>query len=441
MKKALVITLAVSIFLLLGVGSYFMVAPQLISETRCTGTVESSVKLLKATTGNLAGEDIVRVSYSTLPNSECMYIKVTENELKEELQGENFEVKEPILGSIELIEMQREYNIKEKSGGNTYYHFVENKVNVGLFEFCSPSKCAREGFDVIQSTYYNDDCLCITEESTGIAGEPQSSSGINWKTKVTIGESSVILSPGDATKEIGSIAKVKWAGNVGSNDNLQSLGKEFYKAYTSNKYVLIDKTFEVVKSDFLDIRYELQECGALKNCNNEVVRMRGYNSVLEGLKSDKTNNWVNSEFYVGNAKIESNKFIVDLENAIAYPSFVLDIKASEVGIFESQGEPKVTCPKDFDLISGKTEGVTANIENIGDFDSFEFYVTCDKGSWDFSPSSPTNINKNNDRDITLYMGLTTEDEDTANCNFVAKSIGGQITDTCRFFRFIPFITY
>lgn len=419
----------------------------------CSGGQVLSISDAKIyTSSELGGKKVIRVTFSTLPSSECLYIRLTPSSINDELSSsdrEEFEATNTILGSISLEKEQKVYNINERSS-EKFRNFIYYISDRDIFFACTDSRC-KDKFG--SSNFINspttssssticgpEDCCCTYDNEKGINGEFSVSESFLWESKINIGNAGIItLNQGKLSDKLGDTAFVKWSGNLVSNDNLGSItNRQAYKPYSDNQWRMTDVVWQDLNNKYNTYRTNLINCqdwtGA-GDCTDEMNIILGYNSEFNSKTTNKLNDWVSGNYIVKDANIISNKLYVDLKSAVVYPTFTLDIDAEEVGIFISSGEPDVTCPIVSEtLVSGQTKDVTASIKNIGsDSGSFTYSVDCNKGSQYLQPSPPQQINSGNTLNVGVRLGLTVEGGiDTASCTFTAQDINSLESDSCTF---------
>lgn len=421
----------------LGIGSYLS-----SYGGGCSGTV-MSIDDVELTFSNELQRDVVRVTASTVPTSECLNIKLGSEEINE-LRSQGFEIdpdKKDLI-DIKLTKEEKVYNIQQKSG--KYFDLeIEENVDFGLTTLGDDDVC-RELMNLPSSVpdsniwqHYNlpfQEGDCIAKVEKGRDAGFQSTEGIKWETEVysRVFDETITLS--DTKLQDNSLYPyvfVKWSGNLQSNVNLGSIDYDAYFRNSNNQYRMVEDGNLNTLNDFLsDLEYDFDSNGV---SSSEFDRAKDYRALFDSLTIDQTDQWADDEDLVDSAEIISNKLYADLNTPISYPTFVLDIIAESVGIYVSTGEPKLTCPSNFDIDSGRTKTVSATLKNIGeDSDSFSYYVECNKGSQTITPSPPITINSGSSRTLSITAGLTVPQEGTerATCKLTAVGIGSCESGEC-----------
>jgi len=432
-KLFMVLGIGLTIVLLVGAILQLTGTVSFLSTTPigCSGTVDSIDSVTIRTSADLGGKKVIRVKYSTLPTSECLDITLSESQIEDNLiTNENFEVTDKISGNIQLLYQRKESTIIKKT--EKYFTFQNTEIS-GTW-FCTKSACESEGVSGTFKVYTEGGkCFCVTDEQVGNKATFTSSGNLIWETEVNIGSEKISLNEGKLSGKIGNIAFVKWGGNIVSNYVLNGVFQEAYFHLADNKYRMVELgNYIEVEAERKRIRNNLDDCIF---CGDEIDDMHAYNSFLISKTKDRTNAWANDEPGVDNAKIVSNKLIIDVgENTLVYPTFTLDIDAKEVGIFISHGEPKAICPDDFSINSGNTFSAKATAKNIGTSSgSFTWWIDCDKGSQTVYPGPPLTIGPGMSKTISITSGLTVESgTETSRCKFFVKEVNSLEEDYCTF---------
>lgn len=421
-----------------------------VGSYKCSGGQVLSISNAQVyTSDDLGGKKVIRVTFSTLPTSECLYVSLQPTDINSKMSDSDkakFTATNTILGDIKLTKSQKVYNINERS--TEIFRTFDLKELSGYNSItypCWDNICKnQEGNSVFSSLLYSknpnpDICYCAKDISTGINGEFSSSTGYKWSTQIDIGNDVLTLNQNTLSGKVGEIAFVKWSGNLVSNDNLEAItGRQAYKPYSDNIWRMIDYgTYTDLNNKYSNLRQNLIDCDSITGfCQPIVDNAFGFISESNQKLDDKLIDWMNGNNLVDYATINSNQLIVNLKSPIVYPTFTLDIDASQVGIFITSGIPQVTCPSSSTecITSGKTKDLTASLKNIGtDSGSFDYSLTCNKGSQSLQPSPPQQINAGDTKTITPRVGLTVESgTETSSCTFTARDINSLKSDSCSF---------
>lgn len=331
-----------------------------------------------------------------------------------------------------------EFDINEDQN-EKFFKYGLNTIAGGLV--CSDGDCRDAGISNVVSSiatgFFGNDCTCVNDDFKGVGGSFSSGSNLKWETDISINGDSIILDNSDRSGQIGDIAIVKWAGNLAGDVGFSRPNRDAYKPFSDNRFRMIDSgTDSLLSNTFTSLREPLISGGTPGSIGggDAIDDARAYNSLFDTKTINGLNSWVNQESNVASASISSNTLTVNLNSPVVYPQFTLDIDADEVGIFISTGKPSVTCPNNFDIISGETEDVQITLENIGeDSGSFSYGINCNKGSSVISPTPPQSISRGNSRIITATMGLTVEEGiETSTCTFTATELNTFEQDSCGF---------
>lgn len=425
---------------LIGGALFFGIIPQAgVGGAVCSGGQVLSIDNANIVFSNELQKDVVRVTFSTVPTSECLDIQISPSELNSKLQGEDFQATETIRGDIILTRSDKIFNIVQD---NNEQFFRASLQNIGDPFLCTESACNQRGatstFASVREPGFfgSGDCLCAEDDLRGIGGEFQSSTQLQWRTVISIGNDELVLENNRQSGRVGNIAFVKWAGNLRGNRELQSINRDLYKPFTTNQWRIVDKqTYSDLNNRFEGVRSELIARDNFGGDPEQAIsNARSYNSRFDSNTRDGLVSWVGSESLVSDANIIGNQLVAILNSPIVYPQFTLDIDADEVGIFISVGEPDVSCPSDFNIVSGETQNADFQVKNVGsDSGSFSYRVECDRGSVAVNPAPPISIGSGSSKTVTGEFGLTVEGEqETASCTFTTTELNTLEEDSCRF---------
>jgi len=465
-KTVLFLILGILLIGAIGAGIYFTTSTTQsgIGLSGCSGQVLSinNAQVTLSDSPSL-GKKVVRVVYSTLPQSECLNIRFSADEIENKLKSagySEFDVTKSVIGNVELIKSQKIYGITDKQ--NMIRKLSDSgEISYSGFNTCSVKTCGEKGYSTsvfaIKNSkvpYYG--CHCIYTNDLGTEGEFKSSEGYDWETKVDVGGLQTTLNRNNLNDVLGSKVYIQWAGNLQSNDNLGSINRAVFKPLSTNNWRILNKDFSQKIEDELTRTkdYVAQECydldvwspisiaNAITNyCPLGITRVNQFNAFADtqinanNPEAGRTS-WISTEPMVENAVISSNKMTVDLSSPIVYPTFVFEIDAESVGIFRTSGQPEVTCPSNIPtFVSGREATSKISITNKGDYkSSFIYSISCNKGSQTLLPAAPLSVDGKSTREITATLGLTVvEGTDTSFCTFEAKSSSDlSLKDSCTF---------
>lgn len=399
------------------------------------------------TSSELGGRKVVRVLFSSLPSAECLDIRLSESQIENELNEEGFQVTNSIRGDIDLTKKNIEFGVNTRST-QKFIRFGE--INLGTQLFCTDTDCRNEmssrgmptstliasigsgGFLGIGNV-----CYCVFDDIRGINGAYTSGSTLKWEANVNIEGQGVTLNNGRLSGRIGSIAFVKWAGNLAGNTAFSSPNKDAIQSIATNRFSMIeDGVYYELNSARVGLTNILKSFSGSSgaDASNALDSMRDYNARFDQLTRDELGSWINEEPSVSNAVFSGSKLIVDLASPIVYPQFTLDIDAEEVGIFITNGEPDITCPSKFDILSGDSFNARATLKNVGSASgSFSYFVDCNGGSQIISPTPPVSIGSGSSRTITITSGgISDSGIKSVSCKLTAVEINTLDEDSCFF---------
>lgn len=414
----------------------------------CSGQVLSIDPQITLETSNpaLPGKKVIVASYSTLPSSECLKLRLRDSQLD---ALPNFESNGDVFLDIKLTSQSKVFNINQNS--NQLFKKIAIK-NIGYELFCTQADCRSSG--ITDSSYIasgyplgspgDSDCACYYEQSLGVGGDFQISEQLYWATDVQLGNEPKLrltnAPPNAKTSGYvgGDVAFVEWSGNLGSNAQFGSLAgaKDTYKPYSNNIWRMIPQgTYNAIDYKYNDAYSRLRECDFTGECTTANTKATSLSAYFDSNTIDQTDSWADSESFVEFADVNSNQLIVFLGSPIIYPTFRLIIDAEEVGIFQTTGgKPQLTCPSNFNIVSGETSRQNIKIKNPGSATgTYEYSLSCNKGSQQLSPNSPFDINSGNTLDVFATMGLTVvEGTDSSSCTFTALEKTTREQSSCTF---------
>lgn len=423
----------------------------------CSGQVLNINPSVNLEFSNQLNKEVFVVTYSSLPSSECLRLKIDEELF--EAASQDLEVQGDVLLDIRLDSQDKVFNIREAT--NPIQIFTRFKIeNIDNVFLCSDARCESEGISnplasLRRGGFPATDCFCIAEQDMGRGGDFTLTEGIEWEATLKVGNlpSRRLGTTEGLSTSIGNIVFAEWSGNLQSNVNFAGLvgQKDAYKPLTTNSWRMIGQgTFNTINSNFDDIVTDLEQCenSQAQNptnppiCLTYIVEASGFNSNFDAVTQDQTDDWSVDEPIVANgeAEIISNQLIASLESPIVYPTFRLLIDAEEVGIFqEVGGRPIVNCPSNFDINSGQTSSEIMTIENPGSSrGTYEFSLDCDEGSQFLNTQPPRNINSNQILDVHATFGRTVEEgTERTTCTFTAieqnlQQLGQPSSRSCTF---------
>lgn len=399
------------------------------------------------TSSDLGGKQVIRVLFSSLPSAECLDIRVSQSQIRNELNRDDFQVTDSIVGDIRLTKKSIEYGVNVRST-EKFIRFGEFDVDGG--GVCEDSDCRTEmsargiptsslissvnvgGFLIFGGT-----CTCVFDDIRGINGAYTSGSTLKWEADVSVGGGEVTLSNSKISGKIGNDVFVKWAGNLAGNTGFSRPDKDAMQSINTNQFSMIDDgVYNELNRDRTPINSFLISAGQPGSHDGEEAldALRDYNARFDQLTRNILGSWVNDETFVADAFFSGSKLIIDLDSPIIYPQFTLDIDAEEVGIFITQGEPDVSCPSNFDIISGGSFNARVNVKNKGSASgAFSFFVDCNGGSQTISPSGQVNIGAGGSRTVIVTSGGISESgTERVACRFTAIEVNTGEEDSCSF---------
>jgi len=241
--------------------------------------------------------------------------------------------------------------------------------------------------------------------------------------------------------------KIEWVGNL---VNFQGLDTPDYAVlYTNNFDKLINQnswsSYETSVNSFKDcVNSNSIGWGSgftdlvlwLTQSNSESQYcINNYNNRLNTFLVDKTSDYENSA-NIKSLNYESDGMVVGLKTATVFPSFIITLDASKVGIIELGGEPKIQeCIPDKEIFSGDTYSTSVLVKNIADCDgNFYGQITCSGQSEVIGTISEQLVKSKQTVNLPVQISGVNLDSGVQNNNCVVKIIDRktQKYDTCSF---------
>lgn len=392
------------------------------------------------------GGKFIRV-YGVSNGAEQLSISLNPSQLNQYIQDDGYEATKSLTGSIILDKQLKRFPIIKQIDKN-YYEL--KTMNVGGFSSCPSQTGFESKGKVPDSTLGTDVCLYV--RGIGTNSEFSGQSIRDSQVSFNIGGSTGILNPSSGTNVLtlnDGQTKVEWVGDL-SNYNQISAPSYSVLFHESKYQKLITKdafsrsesetqTFQdciarqrITGSSAFDLAVNFfftskKSVSEITSCTNN------YNNKITTLLVDKTSEYSSSINDDGIIFTE-NAMQIDLKTADAFPTFIITLDASKVGIIELKGKPDiVSCVETRTINSGDTISVDLQVKNIGS-NSGSFYgsVSCSGQATASGTISEQLVEKGETISIPLQItgSNTIEGTESASCIYTIIDRKSQDKDSC-----------
>jgi hypothetical protein len=365
MKKALIISLIIFLSLIV-IGSIiyfgFVNVPQSVS-----GYTSLSISNVEIIDGGAK----IRI-YGVANGAEQININFNPSQLNQYLIDEGYSATKSVTGSITMNNPTREFYATKD---NTKIFSNIGYYELSLLKSCDNNKPSGINYEVyrIRSTG-----ICAYENPQGVysffSGQTIDSTPVNF----VIGSATGTLNPSSGNNVLtlnDGKTKIEWVGNL---VNYQGLNTPNYALLFSNSRYekLINKdawsSFENLLLDF-----KTNADMGLFSTTKAKSEITAFNNAFNTFMEDKTSTYLNS-INIEGYSFTNNGLKVELTTPTVFPTFIITLDASSVGIIELKGKPDiVSCASDKDINSGDTYSTNVQVKNIGSSDgSFYAQLTC-----------------------------------------------------------------
>jgi hypothetical protein len=423
MKKALPIILIVFILLVV-VGSIvyfgFINTPQSVS-----GYTSLSISNVEIVDNGAK----IRI-YGVSNGAEQINIDFTPSKLNQYLENKGYSATKSVTGSITLNNPTREFYAtkdNEKIFSNIGYY------ELSLLKSCDNNKpigITQEVFR-IRSTG-----ICAYENSQGVyasfSGKTVDSTPVN----VNIGGSTGTLNPSSGNNVLtlnDGKTKIEWVGNL---VNYQGLNTPNYALLFSNSEytkLIRQDSWSSYENTLLDFKTNADI--GLFSTSQAKSEINAFNNAFNTILVDKTNDYKNS-VNIDGLTFTNNGIKVDLTTPTQFPTFIITLDATKVGIVELKGKPNiVSCVSDKDISSGDTYSTNVKVKNIGSNDgSFYAQLSCSGDSGASGIVSEQYVKAGQTVNLPVQVSGTNTKSGTQDNTCTIKVIDRKSgdSDTCKF---------
>jgi len=392
---------------------------------QCSGGF-TSFSIDKVTINN--DKSRIRV-YGVAKGSECLNIQLSASQLNNELSGEDVKATRSVVGEIRLKEYTKTFPIDRT--GNSFTSIVSK--NIGKTLTCTNSRCQSTASSGTFTNYrdWNLDCYCVYTGSNGLEGTFSSARSYgNFKVDFTIDGKTSTLSREQQSVNIGN-HHIEWTGNLMNLDEISPPGYDARLLFSTYDLVQ-DGARNAIESKVQTFK----NCFSTPSVSYWSSCKSSFDSSSNSILSSKLSQYISSNSaLIYDAKTDSNNLYVSLK-ATPYPTFILDLDASDVGIIALEGKPDITSciQSQPDLKSGDNKVVSFSVKNTADASGVEFFssISCGSGVIGFIPNF--NINANQEKTISaeLIPSNPQESDLTTNCKLKVTDLKSGNSDSCSF---------
>ena len=382
--------------------------------------------------------------YGVANGAEQIQIYFTPNDINEYINEDGYSATKSVTGSITLVNPTREFYATKDTSKNFYKLTWKS---VGILSGCennAPSGTITIGkIATTTCLYYNS----LGTYST-FSGQYVDSTPVN----VDIGGSTGTLNPSSGNNVLvlnDGKTKIEWVGNLvnfqGINTPNYALlfsGSQYNKLIDVGSYNSQETAYNTLSDCIGASRNSLSQLGLLGTFINlfrsdSASRdcVDSFNNKVTTYMVDKKSNYVSSVNIEG-ATFTTNGLKLDLTTPTSFPTFIITLDATKVGIIELKGTPDiVSCVADTTISSGDTYATNVKVKNVGTNDgSFYGQVTCSGSSGVSGVTSEQYVGAG--QTVTMPVQVSGENTQSGTsynyCSIKIIDRKSQSYDTCSF---------
>ena len=323
--------------------------------------------------------------YGVANGAEQVNIDFNPSDINPYIQDDGYSVTKSVTGSITMTDPTREFYLSKDTTKN-FYRF--EYLSLSIFKNCENNKPI--GTTTVGRIATS---TCLYYSSLGTYSPFTGHYIDHTPVNVNIGGAIGVLSPSSGTNVLtlnDGRTKIEWVGNL---VNYQGLNVPYqYSALFSGSQ--FDKLIDTgaYNSQLIYLNAFTDCLGAQRTSQVGLINliislfksddkarscMNDFNNKITSSLVNKKSAYV-SATNIGGAEFTSNGLKVDLRTATVFPTFIITLDASKVGIIELRGEPSiVSCPSYKEISSGDTYSTSVSVKNIGSQDgSFYAQLSC-----------------------------------------------------------------
>lgn len=399
------------------------------------------------------GANKIRV-YAVATGAEELTIDFTQEDLNEYLNKEGLAATKDVRGSIRFVKQEKIFPIIKNTDQVFYVLGVQN---IGTFTSCSKENCNSKipsGSIAVGAArelkLLSIPCICTYRTSKGINGVFSSSATKNFQVDFNIGGQTGSLTENTRNINLGSAVQVEWTGDL-SNLNEVNAPTSYSVLFDESQYKgLISSSaypnIVTASSEFSQCTtgspfnwnvlmgpaslvwgfFDVSE-SKLKSCANT------FNNQVDSAILLKTTEYTNSvSNYVESINFDGSNLIAKLKIPETFPTFIITLDATKVGLITLAGEPLITqCPAEKTINSGDIYNTNIVVKNIGSSaGSFYGVITCDNGATASAQELLFEAGETGNLPVTITGSNTVSGTKSYSCTYKVVDRKSQKTDDC-----------
>ncbi|MBU1235060.1 MAG: hypothetical protein KKC77_19405 [Proteobacteria bacterium] len=331
------------------------------------------------------GEDAIRITVTAIKGGEQLSINFDSTKLNQALAENDItdlKATKSLIATMSYDEESRFYGYRQltsSEGGQVIYRSM--RTGEYSFSSCSYENCnkiIKPGEDILEYrrfSRWNDvlgTCVCLFGSNKATAGTFTDTSIGNYKVTFSIpGLNTVQLSRDKLSASLGNGNTIKWNGNKLGLDNF-NIGNEELFIYNTNLYMQEVGTKNSIDSINDKIRGYFTSSASV-SCSDFETWNTCFSRLTSNHNSDVNSKWSNSFFTtwknlyansLDNAVLGSSGLTVYFKEPTNYPTFIIDLKAKDVGIIKLSGMPSINCPSSCTFRSNEVGSTNLVIKNV-----------------------------------------------------------------------------
>lgn len=385
------------------------------------------------------GSNRIRI-YGVANGAEQISINFNPSQLNPYLENQGVEATKSVTGSITLASQSADFNIIKDTSKN---FILLSTYQTSIFDNCEnhvPSGFTYSGY-YLELT--KKDCLAYQSIGTysTFTGQHIINSNINFNIGGATG--SLIPSSGNNVLTLNDgRTQIEWVGDLNNYNQLTSPFQYAILFQNSQYQKLIDSTswnsYQTALSTWKScmstsnnpwggiIQFIIGNYQQMLSCTND------FNNRINLLLADKTSTYQNS---IGEtASFTNNALRVSLDTPTTFPTFIITLDASSVGIVSLKGTPDITsCISLQNINSGDTTHPTLSVKNTGNSaGSFYGNIQCSGGASGMISETYFNAGETKNIPVTVTGQNTQEGTSTSSCTATVIDRKSGAQDTCGF---------
>jgi len=385
----IIVVIAVIIFL--GINGNFP-----LSVTTPSG--DMTIDSISKTTIN--GEDAIRIAVTVNRGGEQLSIDFGQDTLNNALANsgiKDLKATKAVLGKMTFNEESSFFGYRQLTsaeGGQVVYKKLRWQ-DIGVFTNCTLDSCKSSislgtNEELLSARRYIG-CACLIASEKASAGTFVNTEKGDFKVTFTIdGIGSTQLSRSKLSDAIGT-GTIRWNGNKGSLDSFSiANSRQELFVFNSNLVMQEDGTRSNMNVEYNKVvsLFNTGDSNALRSsskngytnlCSTFSLSSTCLNALIDRYNSNIPKYWQDSFFdkwkaftdnsaILKNAVLDNSGLTVYFKQPTKYPTFVIDLKAKDVGIIKLSGTPQISnCPSSSSCTfrSNELGKTTLTVKNVG----------------------------------------------------------------------------